>query len=195
MTLPAIESRLRGAVDALPKGLRDHVLRVEIEATIYAKLHGVDEGRARLAALGHDLLRHEPDARLLVLSENYGYDADEIEHASPILLHGPLAAKLLARNGYTDPEVLAAVDCHTTARAGMSTLEKVLLIADKVEPEKLERRPALEEVRVLAARDLDGALLRFIDLHLAEAAERRWLVHPRTIEARNELLLQAPRRH
>jgi HD superfamily phosphohydrolase YqeK len=104
-------------------------------------------------------------------------------------LHGPLAARALEREyGYKEPEVLAAVAAHTTARPGMSRLERALFIADKIEHDKVARKPALAEVRELANRDLDAAMLRFLDLHLIEAVERRWQVHPRTLAARNELL-------
>ena len=54
-----VASRLRAAVDALPPKLRDHVLRVEVEAMNLARVHGQDPERASIAALGHDLVRHK----------------------------------------------------------------------------------------------------------------------------------------
>jgi len=196
--MPNLESRLREAVEALPMGLRDHVLRVEVEAVRLANKHGVDRERARLAALGHDLVRHKTAAELLALAIEHDLETNDVERAAPILIHGPLAARILATAyGLHDAEVLAAVDCHTTARAGMSPLEKVLFIADKVEPEKIERNPSWREVRDLAETDpstgsgqgLDRALLRWLDLHLEEAVRHAWPLHPRSVEARNELLL------
>ena len=59
--------------------------------------------------------------------------------------------------------MLAGIDCHTTARAGMSTLEQVLFVADKVEPGKLDHDAALAEVKQLAEADLDAAVLRYLD--------------------------------
>ncbi len=178
--------RLRAAVDSLPAGLRDHVLRVETEAVALAERQGIDPYRARVAALGHDLLRAERPERLLQLA---GVQADEVEQAAPILLHGPLAARLL-RDHYDvdDEEALLAAARHTTAAPGMSMLEKVLFLADKVEEDKLRRRPQWREVRDLAQRDLDAALLRFLGLQIEYAIERGWRIHPRTILARNELL-------
>jgi HD superfamily phosphohydrolase YqeK len=96
---------------------------------------------------------------------------------------------MLARDyGYSDSEVLDAVACHTTARPDMSALEKALFIADKIEPGKVARKPALEQVRRLAESSLDAALLCFLDLHLLEAVDRGWQVHPGTVAARNQLL-------
>ncbi|HWC30748.1 MAG TPA: HD domain-containing protein, partial [Dehalococcoidia bacterium] len=73
-------------------------------------------------------------------------------------------------------------------RAGMSKLEQVLFIADKVEPHKLAREAALAEVKDAAQADLDAAVLRYLDLNLEEAVRRGWQVHVRSLEARNELL-------
>jgi predicted HD superfamily hydrolase involved in NAD metabolism len=184
-----LASRLRQAVEALPRGLRAHVLRVEIEADRLAARHGLDPERARLAALGHDLVRHLRGAELLALASRYGLTPDEVETASPILVHGPVAARILVQTyGVSDIDVLNAVDCHTTARAGMAPLEKVLFVADKVEPDKLSRRGELHAVQEAAQDNLDAAVLRYLDLYLEEAVSRGWQLHHRAIEARNELL-------
>jgi predicted HD superfamily hydrolase involved in NAD metabolism len=181
--------RLRAAVAELPDGLRAHIQRVEDEAVRLAALHGVDEERARLSALGHDLVRHKQGQVLLELAAAYSLTPDAVERASPILVHGPVAAAMLARDyGVADAELLAGIDCHTTARAGMSKLEQVLFVADKVEPHKLAREAALAEVKDAAQADLDAAVLRYLDLNLEEAVRRGWQVHVRSLEARNELL-------
>jgi predicted HD superfamily hydrolase involved in NAD metabolism len=181
--------RLRAAVAALPQGLRAHIERVEDEAVRLAPLHGVDADRARLAALGHDLVRHKKGQELLDLAAAYSLQPDAVERAAPILVHGPVAAAMLARDyGVEDAELLAGIDCHTTARPGMTKLEQVLFVADKVEPHKLAKEPALAEVKRLAQDDLDAAVLRYLDLKLQEAIRRGWQVHVRSLEARNQLI-------
>ena len=188
-SLDALEARLRSAIADLPAGLRDHILRVEVEVRPLTERHGVDQQRAVVAALGHDLVRHLEDHDLLAMAERYGLTPDAVETASPILVHGPVAARMLSRDyGLDDAEVLAGIDCHTTARPGMSPLEQVLFVADKVEPHKLARQPALGEVKELAQADLRAAVLRYLDHNLEQAVRRAWLVHPRSVEARNELL-------
>ena len=185
-----LETKLRAAVEALPPGLRDHVLRVEVEAIRLAERYGVDKERSRIAVLGHDLVRHKSDRELLDLATEYDLRPDSVEQAMPILIHGPVATRMLLRDyAFDDPEILAGIDCHTTARAGMSLLEKVLFIADKIEPHKLIRSPAWQEVRDLSKHDLDRALLRFIDLRIEESLKERLPIHPRSVDARNELLL------
>jgi predicted HD superfamily hydrolase involved in NAD metabolism len=182
-------TRLRAAVEQLPDGLQAHIQRVEDETVRFAALHGVDEQRARLSALGHDLVRHKRGQELLDLAAEYALTPDAVERAAPILVHGQVAAAMLARDyGVQDAELLAGIDCHTTARAGMSKLEQVLFVADKVEPHKLAREADLAEVKQLAETDLDAAVLRYLDLNLTEAIRRRWQVHVRSLEARNELI-------
>ncbi|HEX5368794.1 MAG TPA: bis(5'-nucleosyl)-tetraphosphatase (symmetrical) YqeK [Dehalococcoidia bacterium] len=193
MTDSDLEARLRRAVAALPDGLRDHVLRVETEALALAERHGVDAQRTAFSALGHDLVRHIKGEALLSLARGYGITPDGVEKASPVLVHGPVAARMLARDyGVDDSEVLAGIDCHTTARAGMTPLEQVLFVADKVEPWKLAHQPALEEVKQLADQSLDDAVLRYLDYNLEESIRRGWQVHHRSLEARNQLLSRRP---
>jgi predicted HD superfamily hydrolase involved in NAD metabolism len=188
---PAVAARLREAVDALPPGLRDHVYRVVHEARRLARLHGIDGDRLELAALGHDLARAMSPGKLLQSAKTLGLDPDEVQRREPILLHGPLSAAIMAsRFGVDDAEVLAAARHHNTAAPGMGPLETTLFLADKIEVEKVREDPDLGEVRRLAERDPDEAMLRYLDLHLMWAAERGWPLHVDTVAARNELLLR-----
>ena len=188
-TLDDLESKLRTAIEGLPEGLRNHILRVEAESLGLAAVHGVDEQRVVVSVLGHDLVRHLKGPDLLAMASGYGLTPDSIEVASPILVHGPVAACILSRDyGFDDAEILAGIDCHTTARAGMTALEQVLFVADKVEPHKLAREAELGEVKSLAADDLRAGVLRYLDLNLEKSIRRGWQVHPRSLEARNELL-------
>ncbi len=184
------QESLREHIEGLPGGLRRHIEAVAAEARRLARLHGVDEERAALAAWTHDIVRATEPEELLRLARELGLNPNEVEEAAPILLHGPVAARLLgSRYGVEDEEVLAVARWHSTGRAGMSALEKVLFLADKVEPGKVAGRPDLEEVRRLAETDLDGAVLRYLDLQLVEAVRQGWPLHPDAVAARNELLL------
>ena len=184
------QESLRAHINGLPGGLRRHIEAAVVEARRLARLHGVDEDRAMTAARTHDIARAMRPEELLRLARELGLNPNEVEQATPILLHGPVAARLLAsRYGVEDEEVLASARYHSTGRASMSALEKVLFLADKVEPGKVAARPDLEEVRRLAETDLDGAVLRYLDLQLLEAVRQGWPLHPDAVAARNELLL------
>jgi predicted HD superfamily hydrolase involved in NAD metabolism len=182
-------AKLRDAVSKLPDWLQGHISRVEEEGVRLAAIYDVDPGKIRVAALAHDLARAYPEERMMPLALRYGVDPDEIEVRAPMLLHGPIAASMLSTEyDCRDLDILGAVTLHTTAWPGMSALEKVLFIADKIEPDKVERRPALAGVRDLAGQSLDAAMLRYLDLYLLEALEKAWLVTQNTIAARNEIL-------
>ncbi|HJX62095.1 MAG TPA: bis(5'-nucleosyl)-tetraphosphatase (symmetrical) YqeK [Dehalococcoidia bacterium] len=181
---------LRAAVARLPRGLADHIEGVVAEARRLALLHRVDEDRAAAAAWGHDIARALSSSELLAEASRLGLAVDPAEEEAPILLHGPVGAAILSRDyAIDDPEVLAVARYHTTARAGMSTLEKVVFVADKIEVGKAQGQPALARVRQLADRDLDAAILEHLNQHLLEAGRRGWPLHPNTVAARNELLL------
>jgi predicted HD superfamily hydrolase involved in NAD metabolism len=107
----------------------------------------------------------------------------------PVLMHGPLAVPILREQyGVVDADVLGAVAAHTTAAPRMSRLQKLLFVADKIEPHKIERRPPIERVRELADSDLDAALRAYLDYHVLVALDERWPLHPNTVAARNELV-------
>lgn len=183
------EELLRAALTRVPAGLAEHVLRVADEAARLASMHDVDRDAARIAALGHDILRNHSPGRLLQIAEEQGYAADAVDRMEPILLHGPLAVAIL-REQYKvlDAEVLGAVAAHTTARPGMTKLQKLIFIADKIEPHKMGGRPPVIRVGDLAESDLDAAMLAYLDYHVRLALDRGWPLHPNTTGARNELL-------
>ncbi len=109
-----------------------------------------------------------------------------------MLLHGPISARLMAeRFSVEDSEAVAAARYHTTGRAGMSALERLIYVADKIEPEKARNDAALAEARRLADESLEAAMQRLLDRQVSRALERGWPLHPDTVAARNELV---PRR-
>jgi predicted HD superfamily hydrolase involved in NAD metabolism len=184
-------SALEAAVHALPRGLREHVLRVVEEARRLARGHGLDEERAVIAALGHDLARADSPAELLKRAQAFGIEVSDVERAESILLHGTLSARLMAeRFGIEDADVLAAARYHTTARAGMSAIERLIFVADKIEPHKARDDAALAQARRLADGSLDAAMRAILDRQVARAVEHGWPLHPDTVAARNELLLE-----
>jgi len=189
MTSTDVRSELEAAVAALPAGLRGHVHRVVDEAQRLARAHGLDEDRAVIAALGHDLYRSHVDAKLLAEADVGGLTITNVERSQPILLHGPLAARdMKSRFAIDDDDVLAAARYHTTARAGMSELEKLIFVADKIEPEKAATVPAFVDARAVADRDLDASIRLILDHLVARALDRTWPLSPDTIAARNELV-------
>lgn len=183
------EELLRAALLKVPAGLAEHVVRVVDEASRLADVHGIDKQAVRIAALGHDLMRALNNERLLGIAADQAYATEDADRMDPILMHGPLAVAVL-REQYKvlDADILGAVAYHTTAHAGMTPLQKIIFIADKIEPWKRARNDALDRVAELADTDLDAAMLVYLNMMVEQAVEVGWPLHPNTIAARNELL-------
>jgi predicted HD superfamily hydrolase involved in NAD metabolism len=180
---------VREAVARLPRELAEHVERVVAEAErLAARFPGLDRQRVELAAWAHDIARALSPQELLAGARRFGLEVSPVEEEAPILLHGPVGSEILRREyGIEDAEVLAAARFHSTGRPGMSLLEKVIFVADKIEPSKVRAKPALARVRALADHDLDAAILEYLNQMLQTARRRGWPVHPDALIARKEL--------
>ena len=182
----AIEARLR----RLPSGLRDHTERAREVARDLAERHGVDPDLADLGVAAHDLARALKSDALLQEARRHRLRLHPVERHNPILAHGAVAARWLEReDGITDRRVLEAVRCHTTGRRGMGPVAKVVFLADKLDPQKVSRFPYLDEIRSLARQSLDLALLEFLNRGLEWFLRNGELIHPASLELRNELIL------
>lgn len=175
----------------MPDGLRAHVDGVVELAGELTQLHGV-EGDARerllLAAAGHDLLRAVEPTELLARAEARGIEIDPVERATPLLLHGPVgAAELCERFDVCDEWVLHAVHWHTSGHPDFDTAAWLFFLADKVEPWKVERWPALQGVAATARTSPEQAALQYIELSLKRGAGLGWLPHPMALRARDVL--------
>lgn len=133
-----------------------HTYNVRDEAMRLARLYGEDEQKAELAALCHDMAKYVLGDELKAEVARLGLD--EIYTEKPNLAHSKLgAAYMRERFGIVDEDVLNAVRYHTTGRAGMSLLEKIVYIADLIEPDR--DYPDVAEIRRLADTDIDAACL------------------------------------
>lgn len=182
--LDAIEAQVRRRLS--PERFR-HVLGVVDTIVELAARYGVDPRRARLAALLHDVAKEYPRERLLKEASDSGIVLTEIEQLATALIHAPVGAEVARREfGVDDADVLAAIRYHTTGRAGMSPLEKLLFLADYIEPGR--EFPGVDEVRKAALSSLDEAVLLALDQTLVYLVSRGRLIHPDALDARNELL-------
>ena len=102
-----------------------------------ARKYGADEHKALVAGLLHDVAKGVCQNGMLNVAEQYHVDADEVEKANPELLHGKLGAAMVKTDlGISDDEILSAIRWHTTGRANMSLLEKIIYLADLIEPSR-----------------------------------------------------------
>lgn len=166
-----------------------HTLGVCETAIKLAKLYGADQEKAKFAALGHDLAKElsvEKQKEILVRS---GFEIGEIEEASPQVLHGFVGSILLKDLfNVEDKEILDAIDFHSTGRRDMSTLEKIIYIADYIEPNR--NYDGVEHLRETTFNDLNAGVLEGLDNTIKLVVDQRKVIHPLTLEARNYLVME-----
>jgi len=165
-----------------------HVTRVAAEAQYLAKRHDADGAAAHLAALAHDLAAVVPVAEMPAVAEAMGLQVDEVDRAIPKLLHGPIAAAVLAEElGVRDEDVLNAVRYHSTLRADASTLEEIIFVADKLAYDPTSPHGGEYVAAMRAARSLDEAALVYLSFLRDYASLHGWTMHPNAIAAYGDL--------
>ena len=158
-----------------------HVSGVEEEAARLARRWGGDEILARRAGILHDCTKYLGLEEQLALCRKYGLELDELEQRAVKLLHSKTGA-CIARDVFGEPdEVYWAIYWHTTAKADMSLLEKIIYMADYIEPNR--DFDGVERLRALAYQDLDQALLLGVETTIQEMKEREQPIHPNTLQA------------
>lgn len=137
----------------------EHTLGVAYTATALAMRYDIPLKAAEIAGLLHDCAKCMDDDKKISFCEKHNILFSDIERNNPYLLHAKVGS-FLAMDTYQieDTDILNAILNHTTGRPGMSTLEKIVFIADYIEPNR-KHAPNLAEIRKLAFEDLDKALL------------------------------------
>lgn len=167
-----------------------HCLRVEQIALQLAPHFGVAAELATPAALLHDLCREYSGDLLLKLAGNFGIVIDDIEKSEPLLLHGSVAAVLSRSDlGINDPEILEAITYHITGAPGVSSLTKLIYICDFIEPGRPYQtaRTLREEA---FSTNPEQLLLKVYNHTLRYLVHSGYLIHPRGVAARNELIMK-----
>ena len=189
--LPALPQALRKCLDTMPQSLHEHTDRVMEIAVDLAGVHGADVDRTLLAAAGHDVSRADSPDEWFRAAYEYGVTVGRAEILVPVLLHGPVGAEWLRRHAdIADPDVLDAVRWHTTGTGDMSTVAKIVFLADKLDPAKYRRYHFQTDVSELATVDLDAALLFFVSKEVQRLLRRRppQAVHSEMLNFYNSLL-------
>lgn len=165
-----------------------HTMGVAEMAVKLAKLYGADRELVEISALLHDVAREIDNSSMLDLCLKYGILPDEIERQVPELLHGKVGACIAQETyGIKNTVVLDAVRYHTTGRKDMSLPEKIIFIADMIEPGRAF--PGVVLLREKAFENLNKSVLAGLNSTIRFVLERDMVIHPLSIEARNHLLM------
>ena len=169
-----------------------HVLSVRDLAVDLAEKYGADVHSVNLAALLHDCAKWMRPAELYEAAGGYGIQLDEIESRNASLLHAIIGAEIaIFRFAIDDAEILDGVRTHTTGRAKMTLMEKILYVADFAEPRRTHE--GVDRVRALAYQDLDRAAFEVSRYKIEHLLKKGAPIHPNTIDAYNSALRRLSR--
>ena len=182
------ELRIILQMKLMPKRYK-HSLGVRDTAAILAKRFGGSIEKAEVAGLMHDCAREFSEDKLLKMADQFNIGIGKIERESPVLLHAYVGAVLAETiYGIHDVEIKQAIRTHTTGGRNMSLLDKIIYLADVIEPSR--NFPGVENLRALAEVDLNLAVMTALDQSILHIIQEKGLIHPDTILARNEFLLK-----
>jgi len=165
----------------------EHSVNTSKVARKLAIKYDCDADKAEVAGLLHDCAKDLDYKTLEKMVFEYNIELDEIIRKIPKLLH-PLVGAVIAKKEFNiqDAVILKAIKAHSTGAAQMSLLDKIIYLSDKIEP--LRNMNGVEEVRKMAEINLDKAVLMALDMGLLYLISKDLLIHPISIEARNNIL-------
>ena len=164
----------------LPKRI-PHVLSCERAAVSLARRWGASEYEAAAAAILHDITKKLDREEQLKLCEKYDIIIGNVEHASDKLLHAKTGAAISRDIFGASDDVYSAIKWHTTGRAGMALLEKIIYMADYIE--ETRNFEGVEGLRALAYENLDAAMALGLSMSIKEIEQRKIIPHKDTLAA------------
>ncbi|HOU09392.1 MAG TPA: bis(5'-nucleosyl)-tetraphosphatase (symmetrical) YqeK [Clostridiales bacterium] len=169
----------------------EHSLRVADCAAALARRLGADESKAYECGLLHDIMKDSPLAFQLQTIAKTDIILTSVELRNPGLIHAVAGeAFMRAELGIDDPELLNAVRYHTTGRAAMSLLEKIIYIADYISDDRTYN--GVDEMRRLAGESLEAAMLFALKFTIGKLISRQTVIHTDSVECYNELVSALP---
>lgn len=164
-----------------------HSLAVSREAERLARRYGADPAKAKTAGILHDILKDADDEALLQIFHDFAILLDSVEQHTPRVWHAHAGALFIERVLMVeDPDIVSAVRYHTTGRAGMTLLEKILFVADMTSEDRKYRD--VDVMRRLADSSLDEAMEYGLRFTIRDLADKEAPIHPDTVAAYNDLV-------
>ena len=168
----------------------EHSLRVQELSVDLAKHHKVNPKKASIAGLLHDCSRYLSPEETLKQAESAGLHIEPVMRYEPKLLHASLSGYFARRDfGIDDNEIISAIERHTLGSPRMSNLDKILYIADHVEPDRTYI--GVKNVRESMMKNLDDAVFAIASCMIRYLIESEQPIHPLTLETRNFHLRRA----
>jgi len=180
------EALIEAVAAQMPDKRWKHTLGVMESSVKLAGRYGADPRRAETAAILHDVAKYWPVEHMRKIIEDNHLSQELLLHDKQ-LWHAEVGAFVAEQEyGITDPEVLDAIRYHTSGREGMGLLEKIVCLADYIEPGR--DFPGVERIRKLSKASLEEGLIAGFDSTISLLLEKRRVVFPLTVLARNDLV-------
>lgn len=163
-----------------------HTIGVMDTAIQLAKCYGINEKQAEIAAIFHDYAKFRPkeEMKTIILEQSMPKQLLEFHHE---LWHAPVGAYLVQKEvGINDEAVLNAIRFHTSGRVNMTLLEKIIYLADYIEPGRAF--PGVEDVRELSQENLNQALAKAVKNTITFLIGKNQPIYPDTVYLYNELM-------
>lgn len=156
--------KIRRAMEKILDSKRfEHTLGVAYTAAALAMRYDCDVLKAQMAGMLHDCAKCMSNEKRLNICKKHNIGVTEIERRNPFLLHAKVGSYIAMQKYHIhDSDIIHAILNHTTGRPDMSLLEKIVYVADYIEPGR-KQAPNLEEIRKLAFTDLDEALFQILE--------------------------------
>ena len=169
----------------------NHCVNVSKEAVKLAKRYDGDEEKAAVAGILHDITKEMPKEEQLQIMLDSGIILDDIQKNAPKLWHGISGSVYIKKHfGIEDEDILNAICYHTTGRAGMSLLEKIIFVADFTSEERTYKGVAT--MRKKSRKSLEDAMLYGFKFTFSDLSSRELAIHPDELACYNEIVLNNP---
>lgn len=167
-----------------------HSLGVMEMAVELAKIYNVEEKKAELAGLLHDNAKEMTPEELLRYVDDNNIKISEVERINTKILHGKVGADIAKKKYGVSKEIQEAIEYHTTTNPNMTTLDKIVFVADKIELNRKSATYDIESERELAKKDLDGAVIFIINSNITSLIQKDKLINEESIQTRNKLMIE-----
>lgn len=166
----------------------EHSINVAEKAAEIAGQYGADIEKAYLAGLLHDVTKNLTDEEQLHFFDTFGIMLTDAEKSSPKVWHAISASVFIKEElGIKEKDILDAVRYHTTGRADMSLLEKVVYIADFTSKDR--KYPDVDVLRKIVSENLEDGVIYALSYTISSLSGKNKVIHPDTFNAYNQLLL------
>ena len=168
----------------------NHSIGVMEMAGELAKLYNVDVEKAMLAGLLHDNAKEMSPEELIQYVDDNNIKISEVERINTKILHGKVGADIAKKKYGVNEEIQKAIEYHTTTNPNMTTLDKIIFVADKIELNRKSANYDIETERELAKKDLDATVIFIINSNVTSLIQKDKLINEESIETRNKLIIE-----